>query len=101
MLGLNDAHIAKWEVKGTITPSQEVAGHRKGDGAYVLSRQPDYIIIGSAEGRLISEPWCLSDFEMAIDPEFPALYELVEITLPLVASSDFVFAYYQRKGAQP
>jgi hypothetical protein len=42
MLGLNDAHIAHREVamgRGAI-------GHEKHDGAYVLSRQPDVVLLG-------------------------------------------------------
>ena len=36
-------------------PWQLIPGHGKGDGQYVLSRKPDYIIIGPAEGDI--KPW--------------------------------------------
>src|SRR5262249_20059070 len=45
MLGLNDAHIARRPVTDIELAWQRVPGHLKGDGAYVLSRKPDYVVI--------------------------------------------------------
>jgi arabinofuranosyltransferase len=44
MLGLNDEHIAH---KPIDEMGHGKAGHEKGDGAYVLSRRPDLILIGN------------------------------------------------------
>ncbi len=47
MLGLNDVHIAHREVK---TLGKGFAGHEKGDGKYVLSRKPDYVMFVLPQG---------------------------------------------------
>ena len=44
MLGLNDAHIGH---TSTADLGKGRAGHEKGDGKYVLSRSPDYILMGN------------------------------------------------------
>ena len=44
MLGLNDEHIAH---KPIDAMGLGKAGHEKGDGAYILSRKPDLILIGN------------------------------------------------------
>jgi hypothetical protein len=41
VLGLNDKHIARTPIEG---PLSDAFGHEKGDGAYVLSRKPTYMI---------------------------------------------------------
>lgn len=45
MLGLNDEYIAH---HGTKDPTN-LPGHQTGDGPYVLSREPDYIMLSDAE----------------------------------------------------
>lgn len=47
MLGLNDVHIAHVEVPNM---GEGRAGHEKGDGAYVLRRRPDIIMLSTAYG---------------------------------------------------
>ncbi|NKB29431.1 MAG: hypothetical protein GKR99_18480 [Rhodobacteraceae bacterium] len=75
MLGLNDPHIARRNPVPMLATWQEVPGHSKGDGAYVLEREPDVIVVGSARGILIDdEPWFLSDAELAQLPEFRECY---------------------------
>jgi hypothetical protein len=76
MLGLTDRHIARTPVGKRITHWQAVPGHAKGDGDYVLSREPDYIIVGPAEGTRIETPWFLSEVQMLRDPRFRASYRL-------------------------
>ena len=44
MLGLNDEHIAHTDGKHLGFGR---AGHEKGDGKYVMSRSPDYILMGN------------------------------------------------------
>ena len=55
MLGLNDATIAHriLSVGDIEWRSVPLIGHLKGDGAYVLSRAPDFIIPGPAEGLVL------------------------------------------------
>jgi len=43
------------EVTNKYLPWQLIPGHGKGYGKYVLSRKPEYIIIGLAEGD--TKPW--------------------------------------------
>jgi hypothetical protein len=51
-MGLNDRTIARAPVGPVVTRLQQHSGHWKGDGAYVLSRRPDVIVLGPAEGYL-------------------------------------------------
>ena len=44
MLGLNDAHVGH---TSTADLGKGRAGHEKGDGKYVLSRSPDYSLMGT------------------------------------------------------
>ena len=76
MLGLNDAHIARRQVEPVRSRWQRLPGHTKGDGRYVIERDPDIIIAGPAEGTTIDRPWFLSDFEMALLPGFHERYRL-------------------------
>ena len=77
-LGLNDRHIARqppaplprglpdadgWAV---------VPGHARGDGRYVLSRGPDVIMLGGANGDV--EPWFLGDYQLLLAESFRAAY---------------------------
>ena len=81
MLGLNDAHIAHRHIDKTELMWQERPGHLKGDGAYVLSRDPGYIIIGPAQGATIAHPSFLSDLEMSRDARFYQRYEVHRVRL--------------------
>ncbi len=70
-LGLNDLHIAHRHVD---TMGQGRPGHEKGDGAYVLSRAPDYVIFASSRGSML--PKFLGDQELYDDPAFHDQYDL-------------------------
>jgi len=77
-LGLNDRHIASTR-PAALSPSllppesvTDVPGHRRGDGAYVLSRRPDVVMLGGANGDL--RPWFVSDYQLLLDPKFRATY---------------------------
>jgi len=100
MLGLNDRHIAKRHIDKIELPKQNRAGHLKGDGAYVLSRAPDFIIVGPAEGTSILRPWFLSDLEMGRDPRFFQHYEfhqdLLDLPDGIDQRSEILFSYYRR-----
>jgi len=100
MLGLNDRAIAtrrmppppsdlKWALK---------PGHRKGDGAYVLSRRPDYVILGGSAGEGLDKPWFSGDRELAESPEFRAGWMLREADIPANGTLPPVhFKYFERR----
>lgn len=59
MLGLDDRHIAA--SPDVYDGPDARAGHAKGDGAYVLSREPDYILLGNV--AVLPEPIGDEDME--------------------------------------
>jgi hypothetical protein len=99
MLGLNDEHIAHVEVE----MGAGRAGHEKGDGAYVLSRKPDAILLGNVavltqplDSALMSKKLVLrSENEIWAMPEFHRDYELVSV--PVEASGPFQWFTYARR----
>jgi len=84
MLGLTDAHIAH-------APAGEMgrgrAGHEKGDGAYVLSRRPDFVLLGNVavlarpltEEEMPSKLVQRSEEEIWASAEFHRDYERVAV----------------------
>lgn len=88
-LGLNDRHIGRREVRELTTKWQREPGHLKGDGAYVLSRAPDVIILGPAQGFLGETPteWFLTDYELLKAPAFAAGYQPYEFIVAIPAES--------------
>jgi hypothetical protein len=107
MLGLNDRTIAKRKDPPVVARWQEVPGHEKGDGAYVLSRKPDYVIAGGSVGYAITMNWFLTEYELARIPEFNAQYKPIALMLPVrqysgfenyeeTMSGEMGFIYYQR-----
>lgn len=110
MLGLNDAHIARRDSSKPRIRGQLLPGHAKGDGAYVLRQRPDYIILGPANGAPASQPWFLSDLEIAESPGFRRDYELRRALLdvrdlpgwelhPEAGTGQILFRWYQRRDA--
>lgn len=107
MLGLNDRTIAKRKIVPEELTRQKFPGHAKGDGRYVLSRKPDYIIIGPAAGTDISHPWFLSDLEISQNKAFYTDYERRSAVIDVSSKPGFeeyrvthtgklVFTYYRR-----
>ncbi len=92
MLGLNDAHIARRSVERVRSRWQLLPGHAKGDGRYVIERDPDIIIAGPAAGTRIDDGWFASDFELAALPEFHERYRLRVESI----DSSITFTYYER-----
>jgi arabinofuranosyltransferase len=101
MLGLNDVHIAHVEVPDA---GRGRPGHEKGDGKYVLSRRPDFILLGNVavlprplnEQEIRQNLTLRSEHEIWADPSFHRDYELVSVHL----SDRGVFRYftfYKRK----
>ncbi len=106
-LGLNDPHIAKRENVPIRTRWQTEPGHGKGDGQYVMSRSPDIIIIGPAEGTTSDQAthWFLTGLELSEMPQFQQCYEEVrasvkpsELTVwsARTFSKPLELVYYQR-----
>jgi hypothetical protein len=78
MLGLCDAHIAHRQMPRM---GRGAPGHEKGDGRYVLSRNPEYIQLSSTFGA--RQPRTLpGDHELYKDPEFHQRYEFRTYRLP-------------------
>ncbi len=82
MLGLNDKHIAQREIYLDDADMMRKIrhrpiGHLKGDGEYVFSRKPDYIIFGDAWGE--KKPRFLSDIELFELEGFAQHYKRVEL----------------------
>jgi len=82
MLGLNDRHIARRVMVTLDQPMQRLPGHMKGDGAYVLSREPDVIMLGWAEGQVAEQSQFVGDQELAVSSEFRRCYRLAQVELP-------------------
>jgi hypothetical protein len=81
MMGLTDAHIGRLKMERM---GKGPAGHEKGDGAYVLRRQPDIILLD--RGHLFDHiaQWDeirqgargISELELVQSAQFEQLYEL-------------------------
>ena len=105
MLGLNDPVIARRNPVPRRTPWQDRPGHAKGDGAYVLARRPDFIILGGAFGVDAEDGLFLGDVELAESPAFRDCYRREDHSFPAddlrrKASAapweDTDFIYYRR-----
>jgi hypothetical protein len=99
MLGLNDRTIARRHMPPPVAdlPWARLPGHRKGDGAYVLSRHPDYIILGGSEGSL--SPWFVGDKELVDNPAFTDLYAVRDVTIPARDTPGaFQFRYFELRS---
>ncbi len=94
ILGLTDAHIAR---HGQIVATQP--GHLKTDGAYVLSRHPDLLLLGNVwihrgvreESALVTK---VQEKEITRQPDFPQRYEYVNLPL----GGDFYLSCYKLRG---
>jgi hypothetical protein len=102
MLGLTDKHIAR--TTGLYAGAK--AGHEKGDGRYVLSRAPDYILMGNVavlpypltDETMATKLVNKSEHELWADPEFHQRYELVSVRL--ASSGPFqYFTFYRKKAS--
>lgn len=97
MLGLNDRAIGKREDIEFLAPKQSIPGHSKGDGAYVLSRKPDYIIVGRAQGVSSEKAWFLTGYELHRMQEFHDCYVLNEVEIDLERlENPLPFVFYER-----
>lgn len=97
MLGLADAHIARAPGKAIGTP-----GHESHDGAYVLDREPDLVLVGipraSATPLSLEQafaPSFPSDRDLLEDPRFERDYAFRHLELP---DGRYVAAFLRRDG---
>jgi len=106
MLGLNDVHIAHSPGAFRNAPGRGRAGHEKGDGRYVLSRSPDYILMGNVavlpfpidEAKMESKLVLKSEHEIWDEPAFHRDYELVSVRLADRGLFQY-FTFYRKKAA--
>ena len=101
MLGLTDRHIAH---TSELYMGGWRAGHEKGDGAYVLARAPDYILMGNVavlpyaltETTMARKLVLKSEHELWEIPEFHKRYELVSVRIADDGPFQF-FTFFRRK----
>jgi len=94
MLGLTNRHIARArpDTEGWI-------GHERGDGAYVLDREPDLVILGGAEGS--PTPWTFpGDRQIVADPRFATEYVEQRLTLQSPDGGAFEFVAFSRRAGR-
>lgn len=106
MLGLNDRSIAMRDDVPMLARRQAMPGHGKGDGGYVLSREPDYIILGGSEGIDVADAdkWFLTGVELRALPDFAACYQMNRVALPVPTdlqpyrpdAGPVTFTYYEK-----
>lgn len=88
--GINDKHIAR---APALEPENEdqrdifQPGHMKGDGEYVLSRKPDYIIFNNFWGEFLSTTagmaYYPSEQQVIRHPDFKRYYRKKEVILDI------------------
>lgn len=108
MLGLNDLQIARSQGVWLGQPGLGRAGHEKGDGQYVLARQPDYILMGNVavlarpitdEATMATKLVLKSEHELWDLPEFHRDYQLVCVRL--ADQPDFAyFSFFKRRDRE-
>lgn len=93
ILGLTEAHIAR---EGEIVATQP--GHMKTDGAYVLEREPDLLLLGNVQIHhgprdRSAMKHKVQEQRIVVQPRFLMEYEFVNIPL----SDGFFLSCYKRK----
>jgi hypothetical protein len=94
VLGLTNASAIRRE------PDLDIAlkGHHRSDGAWVLSQEPDYMILGNGvrdqAGWLVVNPW---EAGIVKDERFLREYRLESVPIPGGADLDL----YRRRSAPP
>ena len=82
ILGITDRHIAHRKIAFT----QGLAGHEKHDGAYILSRRPDYLLLGNVdvtdEPRQGPIPAFRRELDIFTSPLLRSGYVQVSLLLP-------------------
>jgi hypothetical protein len=96
MLGLTEPAVARTPISGRF----RYPGHAKGNGAVILDRRPDLIMMNGVylEPRPLEElaPQLASEEEIAADPRFARDYHLVQVSLATPAGPRWL-AFYKRR----
>jgi arabinofuranosyltransferase len=105
MLGLNDRVIARTRIERIVSTAQSWPGHAKGNGQYVLTRNPDFIIAGIAEGQSPESSPFIGDLELTHSAEFHSCYRRETAQIPYNRSyaaigplrpNPLIFTFYRR-----
>jgi arabinofuranosyltransferase len=107
MLGLNDVTIAHTKDTYRGAAGNWRAGHEKGNGKYILSRSPDYILLGNVAvlPRPISKTEMAkklvdkSEHEIWADPDFHSRYKYVSVKLNDNGIFKY-FTFYKKKSTE-
>ncbi len=91
MLGLTDKHIARSDA---VNFGAGPAGHEKGDGLYILEKQPYFIVMGNFEGS--KTPIYRSDIDIFNSPAFKVKYRL-KVHKIFAGGRERYFYYYEKK----
>jgi hypothetical protein len=108
MLGLNDPVIARSRASTGGGGRAARAGHERGDGAYVLSRRPDYVLLGNVavlpfpldDEGVRARLYLTSERQIWDDPSFHQDYERVVVQLDERGPFQF-FTFYRRRREEP
>ena len=112
MLGLNDREIARRNPMPMYPHSARLVGHMKGDGASVLARRPEFLILVNANGAVLREGnpvYLVTEYELLQSREFPELYRACEVSIPVSEADQegpprqpptMPLVYYQRRDLQ-
>lgn len=93
MLGLTDKRIARSDVENFGAGS---AGHEKGDGLYILEKQPYFIVMGNFEGS--KTPIYRSDIDIFNSLAFKVKYRL-KVHKIFAGGRERYFYYYEKKSS--
>lgn len=88
MLGLTDKAIARHPI---YVVSPRWAGHRRGWGAYVLSRKPQVVLWYNSAGSV--DPHYLGDHQLADLPYFRFFYQAKQAVLPVPEGDDELWTF--------
>ena len=71
--GINDYHISHTAISSLLNSDDIAVGHEKGDGEYILYKNPDIIVFGSGTEKNATKK--ISDLQIFMSPHFHAYYE--------------------------
>jgi arabinofuranosyltransferase len=99
MLGLTDPIVARTPIRGRF----RFTGHARGNGASVLDRRPDLILMNGVylepQPMRTLSPELDSEEQIAADPRFALEYERIQVRIPGPGGVPSWFAFYLRRDA--
>ena len=102
-LGLNDTEIAHRKNIPENGPWTHLVGHLKGDGASVLRRRPDYMILGPVDGttpELQERVYFIGDYEIGTSPILKQEYQPCMVPLS-DEKGPFMLTYFKHDLTHP